>query len=582
LHQKIVVLDCILNYKVNFMFSNSISSKLSVAIGIIIASILIAFITLVSIKTRHEAIESAERTAISESRECAEHIQLELSKAIIANRMLCQTFNSVKDNHPDDLSREGVNTILKNTLETFPDLFGAFTVWEPNAFDNNDAKYTNSDKQKAGHDTTGRLIPLWYRSVDGEIKLVPLKDYENEQSSAWYYMPQKTGIETIMDPFYYKNIYMISVINPIMKDGRFLGITGLGMRISFVQKMLDEFDIYDKKGEITILSDAGTIVASSNNPKLAGKPIVSNYKIPATLFTDQKEVISLHNDTLQAFVPFKLGNSEKIWVAMVQIPNSELMASSTSLILILILVGILTIVVLVFGINSFVIKFTKPLLALSSNAEKIALGSIAVENNIETNSIETEKLQSSLDKIVKAEKEISSICNSISENDLTKKAVLRSPEDELSISVNKIVDKLQLVSIEDKKRSVKTTELLEQTKKQTEIMKAHEEELLKKIELLKTKQEELKKTHEIELGKTLEQHDAKHEKVLKSYEQKVTKNLEELQFAKVELQSTKVDMARKETAYLAEIEKLKLGIQKEVLVKTSAFSKFVIPVEVKK
>lgn len=552
----------------NSKFNNSIVFKLSLALGIVGSVILIAFIVFVSIKTRQEAIESAERTAISESHECAKHIQLELSKTIIANRMLCQTFNSVKDKHPEELSRDAVNTILKNTLETFPDLFGAFTVWEPNAFDNKDAKFSNSNLSNDGHDTTGRLIPLWYRSVGGEIKLVPIKDYENEQSGAWYYMPQKSGIETIMDPFYYKNVYMISVVNPIIKDGRFLGVTGLGMRISFVQKMLYELDVYNKKGEITILSDAGSIVASSKSPKLAGKPILGNYKIPSSIFADQQEVVSIHNDTLQAFVPFKLGDSEKTWVAMVQIPSNELMASSNNLILVLSVSGMLTIALLIIGIYFFASRLTKPILTLADMAEEMANGKTPEMGGFTSNSIEVEKLHDSLAKIVSAQKASATAL------------------------------------MEDKKRSLQTSELLEQAKKQaettkareqkllqemeqlkiaqTQILKANEEKMRKNIEELQSKQSEIIKNHEEALRKNTEQYQATQEKVLKTHEEKLTKNLEELQFARLELQSTKVDLARKEQTYLAEIEKLKLGIQKEVLVKKSTFSKFVIPVEVKK
>lgn len=538
------------------------------AVGIVISAILIAFITLVSIKTRQEAIESAERTAVAESHECAKQIQLELSKTIIANRMLCQTFNSVKDKHPEELSRDAVNTILKNTLETFPDLFGAFTVWEPNAFDNNDAKYTDSDVSKAGHDTTGRLIPLWYRSVGGEIKLVPIKDYENEQSSEWYYMPQKSGIETIMDPFYYKNIYMISVINPIIKEGRFLGVTGLGMRISFVQKMVDEFDVYNKKGEITILSDAGTIVASSKSPKLAGKPIVGNYKIPSSIFEDQKEEVSIHNDTLQAFVPFKLGDSEKTWVAMVQIPNNELMASSNNLILLLFVCGLFAIVLIIVGVYFFVSRLTKPFLVLADMAEEIAKGNTLEMVDFQYNSGEVEKLHVSLNKIVNAQKEITE------------------------------------TSLEDKKRSLKTSELLEQAKKQAEILKSREEKVLQEIEHLrvaqaqilkaqeekmrqnmeqiKAKQEETMKAHEDEVSKKMEELQAKQAEIMKAHEKEVFMKMKELEFNKLELQAEKAEMNRKEQNYVTEIQKLKIGAQKEILVKKSTFSKFVIPVEVKK
>ncbi len=552
----------------NFKFNNSIIFKLSLALGIVSASILLIFILFVSIKTRQDAIESAERTALAESHECAKQVQLELNKAIVANRMLCQTIGSVNDQHPDDLSRDAVNTILKNTLETFPDLFGVYTVWEPNAFDNKDLEYSKSKKSKAGHDTTGRLIPLWYRSTGGEIKLVPIDGYANEQNSAWYFMPQKSGKETVLDPFYYKNMYMISVVNPILKNERFLGITGISMKMSFVQKMVDEFDVYNKKGDITILSDAGTIVAASNAPKLAGKPIPVEYKIPASIFSDSKEFVSFHQGTLRAFVPFKLGDSEKTWVAMIQIPNSELMASSNNLILILLVSGLLTIALLLVGIYFFASRLTQPIQTLADMAEEMANGNTPELVGFTSNIAEVEKLHGSLDKILSVHKEIKE------------------------------------ASLEDKKRTSETSELLEQTKKQSEkqvevtkareqemeqlkishaqMLQAQDEKMRKNIEELQVKQTEITKSHEEALRKNTEHYQAIQAKALNAHEEKVTKNLEELQFAKLELQSTKVDMARKEQTYLAEIEKLKLGLQTEVLVKKSTFSKFVIPVEIKK
>ena len=79
-----------------------------------------------------------------------------------------------------------------------------------------------------------------------------------------------------MDPFYYQNLYMVSIINPIIKNGTFNGITGVDMSMAFIQKLLDDFNLYDNQASIIILSDAGNIVAASRKPTLAGKAIEGN------------------------------------------------------------------------------------------------------------------------------------------------------------------------------------------------------------------------------------------------------------------------------------------------------------------
>ena len=433
-----------------FNFKNTIRYKLSLTVGIVTTGIFVIFIILISIRTRQVAIDTAEKIAITESSECAEHIQVELDKAIVANRILCQTVGSVKEDSA--LSRKAVNTILKNTLQIFPDFLGTYTVWEANAFDNNDSAYVGQQ----GHDATGRFIPYWYRSAN-EIKLDPIVGYETEASGAWYFIPQKTGHETVMDPFYYEKVYMISVIHPILKDGQFYGITGVDMGMDFVQKLLDAFDIYDNKGSITILSDGGTIVASSKQPQLAGKQIESAFKnIPTSIFSQNLHSVLVENDTLRAFVPFKLGESKKTWVVMVQIPQKVLMASSNNLILTLILSGIGIIFLLVYGIYIFASRLTKPILSIAHLAEKISLGYIPEKQQMNNTSDEILKLHQSFVKIVDAQKDITEVCKAISENDFNTKAQVRSEEDQLSISVNKMIHNLQSVALEDKKRNWST------------------------------------------------------------------------------------------------------------------------------
>jgi hypothetical protein len=172
-------------------------------------------------------------------------------------------------------------------------------------------------------------------------------------------------------------------------------------------------------------------------------------------------------------------------------------------------------------------------------AEEIATGNSPEMEGFTSNSVEVEKLYGSFWEIISTQKETSA------------------------------------ASIEDKKRISEATVLLEKAKKEAE-------KKLQEMEQLKVSQAQILKAQEEKMRKNIEELKAKQTEIVKTYENLFTKNVKELQFAKLELQSTKVDLARKELSYITEIEKLKLGIKKEVLVKKSAFSKFVIPVEVKK
>ncbi|TAH27514.1 MAG: hypothetical protein EAZ07_01165 [Cytophagales bacterium] len=83
----------------------------------------------------------------------------------------------------------------------------------------------------------------------------------------------------------------------------------------------------------------------------------------------------------------------------------------------------------------------------------MSLGKLDKNFLIENNSIEVQKLISSFTNIVNSQTEITHVCKSIAEGDFSSKAVVRSENDELSLSVNKMIDNLKNTALEDKKRN---------------------------------------------------------------------------------------------------------------------------------
>ncbi len=432
-----------------FWNNNAIRTKISISVGLFASSILIAIILFTAIKMRSDAMNNAEKLLLAESREYSNQIQLELDKAIFSNRSMCETIGSVKNSTPTHLSREEIQEILHSTLLRFPNFLGTYTVWEPNMFDGKDSSYANTNV----HDRTGRFIPYWYR-VGNDVKLSPVVNYEDPAQATWYFDPKNSLKETVTDPFSYEGLYMISIINPIVKNGTFYGISGTDMSMSFIQGLLDGFNLYDGEASITILSDGGNIVAASKKPALAGLSIEENLtNIPKTLFSEVKEYIENESDTVRVFVPFRLGESTKTWVAYVQIPKSTLMTGSNIMVGILCFIGLASIALLVYGIYYFSAKLTLPILTIAKMAEDAAAGKVNDQITLENSSDEIDQLHSSFEKIISSQQDITKVCKAISEGDFSTKAVVRSDNDELSIAVNKMIDNLQLAVVEDKKRS---------------------------------------------------------------------------------------------------------------------------------
>ncbi|MGO7624220.1 cache domain-containing protein, partial [Rhizobium ruizarguesonis] len=79
---------------------------------------------------------------------------------------------------------------------------------------------------KDGHDTTGRYLPYWVRSVD-KIQHTPLVYYGVSGAGDYYHLPFTQKKTVVIEPYVYavdgKDGLMTSVAKPIMVDGRALG-----------------------------------------------------------------------------------------------------------------------------------------------------------------------------------------------------------------------------------------------------------------------------------------------------------------------------------------------------------------------
>ncbi|TAH27515.1 MAG: hypothetical protein EAZ07_01170 [Cytophagales bacterium] len=341
--------------------NNTIRTKIALPVVLFSSCLLLVIILFTAIKMRSNSLEHSQKLLLAESREYAKQIQLELGKAIIENRTLCEVIGSVKTVSEISLGREEVIKILKLVLQRYPTFLGTYTAWEPNLFDGKDSSFANTD----AHDKTGRFVPYVYRNQN-DIVIEPIIGYDDLKTATWYFEPKNTKREMVIDPFYYQNMYMISIINPIIKDGVFLGVTGTDMSMDFIQKLVDGFSLYDGNASIAILSDNQTVVAAYKKPELAGKPInIAFTNFPQELFSKNQEVQEIQNDTLRTFVPFQLGESGKTWVAYIQVPKSVIMKSSNNVILVLTIIGIISVLILVYGIFYFSGNLTKPILSIA-------------------------------------------------------------------------------------------------------------------------------------------------------------------------------------------------------------------------
>lgn len=442
--------------KINIKW-NSIASKVSILVlaatfGLV--TILISYSVLV-LKDRE--LENAKTNAVSFAKDYSGRLKAVIEVPLDGVRALGSALLAVKDKRFDArLTRDEVNGMLSNFLAQNPGVLGAYTCGEPNAFDALDSLY----KDKPGHDNTGRFIPYWVRTNSG-IQLEPLVNYEVEGAGDYYVLAKRTRTETVLDPYYYpvagKEILMMSLVTPINDGGKFLGITGADISLDRLQKMVegDHQQIFQGNGELYIISNNGTIVASTLGSSIVGKPantILKNFDSERTIIS---ETNAIEEDILTVFVPLQIGQSKTPWQIAVTVPVSYLTTHAVEEMIKMILLSAFFLVFVSLGALFVLQRLIKPIGEIAGVAEDVALGNLELKK-VKATSDEIQKLTTAFTKVINSQRDITEVCSAIASGDFSRKAEVKSNYDELAKSVNKMSASLQTAADEDARRNWST------------------------------------------------------------------------------------------------------------------------------
>jgi methyl-accepting chemotaxis protein len=262
----------------------------------------------------------------------AEQVRVHINQAFDTSRALSHTMAALKmEGRAAIPDREYINAILRNVLQENPSFFGVYTLWEPN-FDERDARYANTPN----YDATGRMIPYWNRGgPNGEFRLDPLLGYEEAGLGDYYLVPKNTLKQAIIDPFGYpvgdKIVLMASLVDPIVVDGQFYGITGVDLTLDSLQEMADNVDIYGGTGKVELIGNTGVIAASTGRPDLINT-LLTDEIVDADqymrLIQAGEEYIGEIDNNLVVYSPVYFGETVTPWSLRVTIPYDVIVAAA--------------------------------------------------------------------------------------------------------------------------------------------------------------------------------------------------------------------------------------------------------------
>lgn len=189
------------------------------------------------------------------------------------------------DNAQERFSRDQVQQIARQALAAAPGLLATYIQFEPDEFDQQDALMVGS-----GDHTTdiGTLETYWVRE-GSTLKHYVTEDPSSKYSTAlnelgdreaeWYLCSYEKNRACIIQPYPYeiepgKEVLMTSLVVPIQRDGRFIGVAGADIDLPRLQSLMEQraAGLFNGKANLHLLNEKNRVVASTEySDKLAGR-----------------------------------------------------------------------------------------------------------------------------------------------------------------------------------------------------------------------------------------------------------------------------------------------------------------------
>ena len=238
------------------------------------------------------------------------------------------------------INRDTVVNINRSILEKNQFLSSIYSQFEANAFDGQDAQFTQGFKHSVNGD--GTLEVYITRDQNGNIEqqkvanaadkyLTSLNEFGIREAH-WYLCAKDTLKPCIMEPYLYEipsgdSVMLTSLTVPIIKSGRFIGLAGVDLTLPTFQGLTEQLssELYNGKAKVTLLSDMGLIVGSSHYKSKLGRPfkeaVSSNTYSELANTKGQNKLIKTADEYLVNYpINIKLANTH--WSLLIEVPSN--------------------------------------------------------------------------------------------------------------------------------------------------------------------------------------------------------------------------------------------------------------------
>ena len=121
------------------------------------------------------SIELARKTSEEITKKMENYIEIPFTKTKTLASVLSET-------RPD---RNGFNSIIRNMNKEDQEILGTYGIFDPYLYDGRDEEFRYAASKD--HDTSGRFLPYWTKTKDGNLELETNHSFEEESQTTQYY-----------------------------------------------------------------------------------------------------------------------------------------------------------------------------------------------------------------------------------------------------------------------------------------------------------------------------------------------------------------------------------------------------------
>ena len=298
----------------------SIKAKLLTGAGILT---LIGFAAITGLNV-WLSLQLAEENVLQQARTLAEgeanKLSLQLERSYSAVESLAASMQALPGSSSPQ-PRQLASEATKRLLAHHPAAVGIFTLWEPNKLDGRDAEFAG----KPDSDANGRAGVYWYRK-DGKEDVV--WGAEGADGDEYYAAPKAQRQPVLTEPYEDRDIkvLMATLSYPVIRDGQFLGVTGIDMSLQQLQQIAAAAHPYGD-GYMTLYANNGMLLGGPDKQQIGkADPALPAAALGAIRQGSPHEYTQ--DGTLHLLQPIKVGRTSQPWALRISIPLASAFADT--------------------------------------------------------------------------------------------------------------------------------------------------------------------------------------------------------------------------------------------------------------